>query len=115
MSLDYSLHYEYWHPDTAEHVAAMRRYFAAEIAPALPVERTGRTLDIGCGFGYAMLALGDRSERATGRQSPKIRPVGIGHRRYDVVAIRSARHLCGRAVARRARAFPKRAANPVAR
>lgn len=59
MNLDYSLHYEYWHPDTAEHIAAMRRYFAAEIAPALPVERTGRALDIGCGFGYAMLALGD--------------------------------------------------------
>jgi SAM-dependent methyltransferase len=83
MSLDYSLHYEYWHPDTAEHIAAMRRYFATEIAPSLPVERTGRALDIGCGFGYAMLALGDlgfapvEGVEASEQQAARARKYGL--------------------------------------
>jgi 2-polyprenyl-3-methyl-5-hydroxy-6-metoxy-1,4-benzoquinol methylase len=83
MSLDYSLHYEYWHPDTVEHVTAMRRYFAAEVAPALPIERTGRALDIGCGFGYAMLALGDlgfarvEGVEASEQQAARARKYGL--------------------------------------
>ena len=58
-TLDYSLHYSHWHPDTPEHVQVMRKYSAAEIGRFLPKERTGRAIDVGCGFGYAMLALSD--------------------------------------------------------
>jgi len=125
MSLDYSLHYAYWHPDTAEHIAAMRRYFAAEIAPALPVERTGRTLDIGCGcgFGYAMLALGDlgfaRVEglEASEQQAARARKYGLSvsvtgdtmswlSGRPDTFAVVLLLDVLEH--------FPKRAANPVA-
>lgn len=55
--LDYSLHYERFHPDTVAHKVAMTDYMAKEIAPFLPADKDGAVLDIGCGFGFAMLAL----------------------------------------------------------
>jgi cyclopropane fatty-acyl-phospholipid synthase-like methyltransferase len=58
VELDYSLHYAHWHPDTPEHVSQMRSYFAQLLRPL--VKRTdGIALDIGCAFGYSMLALKD--------------------------------------------------------
>lgn len=54
---DYSLYYSRFHPDSDSHTEAMEKYMIAELAPLLPQNRQGPVLDIGCGYGFALLAL----------------------------------------------------------
>jgi SAM-dependent methyltransferase len=57
MNVDYTYHYKKWHSDTPEHCARMAEYYKNLLRGVLPEDRTLRVLDIGCGMGYAMLAL----------------------------------------------------------
>jgi SAM-dependent methyltransferase len=55
--LDYSLYYGRFHPDSEAHTEVMAKHMVAELEPLLPLDRHGPVLDIGCGYGFAMLAL----------------------------------------------------------
>jgi SAM-dependent methyltransferase len=55
--LDYSYHYRKWHADTPEHVASMVQFYQSILGPYLPAERATPILDVGCGMGFALLAL----------------------------------------------------------
>ncbi len=55
--LDYSYHYRKWHSDTPEHVSNMVRFYQAILKPHLPTDKTTPILDVGCGMGFALLAL----------------------------------------------------------
>jgi SAM-dependent methyltransferase len=57
MQADYSIYYGFYHPNTPEHAASMRDYFVEVLKPWLDGETQGLALDVGCGFGFAMLAL----------------------------------------------------------
>lgn len=54
---DYSRIYKKWHADTPEHIEAMIRYYCAIWAGRLPSNKSARILDVGCGMGFAMMAL----------------------------------------------------------
>lgn len=56
-SVDYTRYYKKFHPDTPQHVQAMTDYAQRILVPHLPADRTGAILDVGCGTGYALLAL----------------------------------------------------------
>jgi SAM-dependent methyltransferase len=56
-NLDYSIHYARYHPDSIEHVEQMMDFFTKLLCPMLPAERKSRVIDIGCGYGFALLAL----------------------------------------------------------
>ena len=56
-SLDYSIHYARFHPDTEEHAAFMAAYLGRVLGPHLPQDQSVRVLDVGCGFGYGLRAL----------------------------------------------------------
>ena len=54
---DYSIYYGRYHdhsPDHTTHEVASR---AAWLAALLPADKTARVVDVGCGYGYAMLAV----------------------------------------------------------
>lgn len=54
---DYSIYYRRFHDDSAasnERTAAWQAHF---LAPLMPSSREARVLDIGCGFGHALMAL----------------------------------------------------------
>lgn len=57
MKLDYTRYYRTWHPDTPEHVAGMVAFNRRILAPHLPAERGAAVADVGCGGGFALLAL----------------------------------------------------------
>lgn len=57
MNFDYTRYYAQLHPDTAEHEQQMGERMRRWLVPHLPVDRTVRILDIGCGHGYALIAL----------------------------------------------------------
>lgn len=56
-SIDYSAHYERFHPEGAEHFEQMAGWMGEVLGPHLPADRKGKAVDIGCGFGYALGAL----------------------------------------------------------
>jgi 2-polyprenyl-3-methyl-5-hydroxy-6-metoxy-1,4-benzoquinol methylase len=56
--LDYSLYYKNWHDESPAHVAAMVDYHVRQLQAYLPPVREGAVLDLGCGMGFALLALG---------------------------------------------------------
>ena len=59
MRIDYTHYYRTWHPDTPEHVAGMVAFNRRILAPHLPAERWAAMADVGCGGGFALLALRD--------------------------------------------------------
>lgn len=52
-------HYRRWHSDSPEHVQKMRKEFKGLISGRLPEDHQARILEIGCGMGFALLALKD--------------------------------------------------------
>lgn len=59
MKLDYSRHYRKWHSDDPEHVVAVKAYYQRILGPHMPENRQACVLDVGCGMGFALLALQD--------------------------------------------------------
>jgi len=57
MKIDYSRVYLRFHSDTPEHIAAMGSYFSRILAPHLPADKSAPIFEIGCGMGFALLAL----------------------------------------------------------
>lgn len=55
---DYSQHYSLWHSTEPEHVERMVEAHRVQLAPLVDDMQRGRALDIGCGMGFAVLALG---------------------------------------------------------
>lgn len=56
---DYSLHYSFYHDDSDEHAAQMAAIHKNQLQPLLPADKNVAVLDIGCGMGFALLALRD--------------------------------------------------------
>jgi SAM-dependent methyltransferase len=54
---DYSIHYKAWHDDSDEHAARMVVFHCNNLRPFLPTPGPDSVLDIGCGMGFALLAL----------------------------------------------------------
>jgi SAM-dependent methyltransferase len=59
MTIDYSYHYRKWHDESDAHAADMSRHFQHLLGPHLPEARSMPALDVGCGTGFALLALRD--------------------------------------------------------
>jgi len=57
--IDYTRYYKKWHTDTPEHIQIMKLVYADMLGNLLPQDKSIRILDVGCGMGYAMLALRD--------------------------------------------------------
>ncbi|MBD2254576.1 class I SAM-dependent methyltransferase [Nostoc parmelioides] len=57
--IDYTRHYKKWHSDTPEHIQAMKHYSQGLLIPFLPTNKEISILEVGCGMGFAMLALQD--------------------------------------------------------
>jgi SAM-dependent methyltransferase len=55
--IDYSYHYRKWHCDTPEHISNMVGFYRALLSPHLPKDLKTPVLDVGCGMGFAILAL----------------------------------------------------------
>lgn len=55
--IDYGHHYRIWHEDTDEHYERTSKVLLDELTPFLPATRDGSVLDIGCGMGFAMIAM----------------------------------------------------------
>ena len=59
VKIDYTRHYKKWHSDTPEHIQSMKQYSLGLLSPFLPENKEIRILEVGCGMGFAMLALQD--------------------------------------------------------
>ncbi|WYL98962.1 MAG: class I SAM-dependent methyltransferase [Gloeotrichia echinulata CP02] len=57
LKIDYTRYYEKWHSDTPEHIQAMKQYFKGMLSQFLPPDKNIRILEVGCGMGFALLAL----------------------------------------------------------
>ena len=57
--IDYTRYYQKWHSDTPEHIQSMKGYFQGLLTTFLPTNKDIRILEVGCGMGFAMLALQD--------------------------------------------------------
>jgi SAM-dependent methyltransferase len=57
MGIDYTYYYRRWHPQTEGHRAGMMAYCKLLLSRHLPEDRGIQVLDVGCGGGYAMLAM----------------------------------------------------------
>jgi 2-polyprenyl-3-methyl-5-hydroxy-6-metoxy-1,4-benzoquinol methylase len=57
VQIDYSYHYRKWHGDTTEHISNVTKYYRRILAPHLPENKEIAVLDLGCGMGFALLAL----------------------------------------------------------
>ena len=55
--LDYSLYYRVWHDESDHHVRRMVAYHRRILGPWINGLSPGEALDIGCGMGFAILAL----------------------------------------------------------
>ena len=55
--LNYSIYYARFHPDSNAHTETTIDYLMRELAPALPEDRQATVVDVGCGYGFALLAL----------------------------------------------------------
>ncbi len=58
-SFNYSFQYRIWNNESPEHVAFMIKRLRLVLAPFLPAPDSQAVLDIGCGMGFALLALQD--------------------------------------------------------
>lgn len=65
MKTDYTYHYRKWHDDSIEHRHTSIRYYQRLFSPHVPADHSVRVLDIGCGMGFAMLALQEMGFPAT--------------------------------------------------
>lgn len=57
MEIDYTYYYRRWHPNTTSHRRDMAAYYRRLMGPYLPPDRAARILDVGCGAGFALLAM----------------------------------------------------------
>ena len=57
MNLDYGHYYRHWHPETPEHQAEMSAFYRRVLGPHVPADKSASVLDVGCGGGYALVAL----------------------------------------------------------
>jgi SAM-dependent methyltransferase len=55
--LDYTIYYRAWHDESPEHAGRMAKYFTNVLSPHLNGSESKPAIDIGCGMGFAMLAL----------------------------------------------------------
>lgn len=55
-SYDYSIYYERYHDNSAQHAERAAASHAAWLGDLLPANKDARILDVGCGYGYALLA-----------------------------------------------------------
>lgn len=55
--LDYTRHYQKWHSDKPEHIDSMKHLYNRMLENYLPDNKDISILDVGCGMGFAMLAL----------------------------------------------------------
>jgi 2-polyprenyl-3-methyl-5-hydroxy-6-metoxy-1,4-benzoquinol methylase len=56
---DYSVQYSFFHEPTLEHAKRVAEWQKERLAPHLPDDKTVPVIDIGCGFGFTLLALRD--------------------------------------------------------
>jgi SAM-dependent methyltransferase len=54
---DYSIQYSRFHKNSAEYADRLAAELVKELSPSLPEDLHGRVLDVGCGYGFALLAL----------------------------------------------------------
>lgn len=57
MKIDYTRHYLKWHSDSESHRLAMIAHYRQLLGPYLPAQKDSSILDVGCGMGFALLAL----------------------------------------------------------
>lgn len=60
--IDYTIYYKLWHDDSPESARRTVDFAKAELGPVLPARPSagdGPALDVGCGDGHAMVALGE--------------------------------------------------------
>jgi SAM-dependent methyltransferase len=57
MKIDYTRHYLKWHSDTPEHISATTSFYSRLLKAHLPSNPQAKMLDVGCGMGFALLAL----------------------------------------------------------
>ena len=57
--IDYTYLHAKWHPDTEKHTRQMKTFFLDLLGPLLPEDKNIHILEIGCGMGYALMALQD--------------------------------------------------------
>jgi SAM-dependent methyltransferase len=55
--IDYSIHYSRFHDGSPENYDRMAKNLGYTIDPLLPLDKSARILDIGCGFGFALYHL----------------------------------------------------------
>jgi len=54
---DYSIHYSIYHNQSKESFEESTQYMKSVLHPYMNVSTESKILDIGCGFGFALLAL----------------------------------------------------------
>lgn len=57
MKLDYTRYYLKWHNDSEAHRASMISYYRRLLEPLVTLSKETAVLDVGCGMGFALLAL----------------------------------------------------------
>ncbi len=55
--IDYTRYYRKWHSDTPEHIRAMKGFYQRILGSYLPSNQDTSILDVGCGTGFALMAL----------------------------------------------------------
>jgi 2-polyprenyl-3-methyl-5-hydroxy-6-metoxy-1,4-benzoquinol methylase len=56
-SYDYSIYYERYHDNSPQHADRAAASHASWLAALLPANKDARIMDVGCGYGYALLAV----------------------------------------------------------
>ena len=55
--MSYKFYYELFHSESDEYASLAVAQLEHELGPLLPDDKTGKVLDVGCGFGFALMAL----------------------------------------------------------